>query len=269
MQTFDAATALERSAPGSFSWTVPDGWHVGRGAWGGLIVGALIRAVTACEDDAVRTVRSVSAELVAPALVGDITIATRLLRAGSGLSSWEAAATDPEGALVARLTAVLARPRESSADLDYSTWRFPAPPEAPSAEQVPVVPIAPPFGPEFAQQMEMRPLHGIPATGESADVLGYIRFLQPVSHTAASLIALVDGWWPATLTAIDRMRPIATVNFSSNLVVDPASIAPDELLLHHGMAAGASDGFASEHRQLWTSDGRLAVDNLQSIVLIA
>ena len=75
--------------------------------------------------------------------------------------------------------------------------------------------------------------------------------------------------WPATLSVLDRIRPVATVNFSANLLVDPVSVAADEALLHHGTASGAHTGFISEQHRLWAADGRLAIDNLQSIVLIA
>ena len=53
------------------------------------------------------------------------------------------------------------------------------------------------------------------------------------------------------------------------VLVDPVSVAADEALLHHGTASGAHTGFISEQHRLWAADGRLAIDNLQSIVLIA
>lgn len=97
---------------------------------------------------------------------------------------------------------------------------------------------------------------------------------RPVSQPQLTCPAAVAGrWpgrhWPATLSVLGRIRPVATVNFSADLLVDPLSVAADEALLHHGTASGAHAGFTSEQRRLWTADGRLAVDNLQSTVLIA
>ena len=63
------------------------------------------------------------------------------------------------------------------------------------------------------------------------------------------------------------MPRVATVDFSAAVLVDPASIAPDALLLHHSFVSAAADGFTREHRRLWTADGRLAVDNVQTIVI--
>jgi hypothetical protein len=80
---------------------------------------------------------------------------------------------------------------------------------------------------------------------------------------------MVDAWWPAVLPALIEFQPIATVTFAANLNVDPATVPADDRLLHHGWATTMADGYVSEQRHLWTTDGRLAVDNLQSIVLIA
>lgn len=268
MENFETATALSVLDDGSFAWAVPDGWHVGRGVWGGLVIGVLISAITASQGDRARRVRSVSAELVGPAVVADHVITTSELRRGSALSMWNASLVDSAGQLVARLSAVLAEARPSADDVDYSSWRMLPRPDAPPASQVPVVAVAPPVGPEFGNHVEFRPVSGGPYSGPPAETLGYARLIEPVAHTAASLIGLVDAWWPTTLTVLDRIRPVATVAFSANLLVDPATVPPDEPLLHHGTGSGAHEGFSSEQRRLWTSDGRLAVDNLESMVLI-
>ena len=267
MQTFDTATAVLARPGETYAWHVPEGWLVGRGAWGGLIVGALINAITDSEPDRRRWVRSVSAELVAPAMVGEHTIVTVRHRQGSGLSTWNATATNADGELVARLTAVLAASRRSAEDVDYAAWGMTKAPAAPPAADVAAADTKD-FGPEFTQHLDVRPVSGMAYSGGAAEVLGYVRLAAPVPHTAASLIGLVDGWWPATIVSLNRFRPLATVNFSANLMVDPTSIEADEPLLHHGFASGADAGFTSEQRRLWTGDGRLVVDNLQSIALI-
>lgn len=212
--------------------------------------------------------RSVSADLVGPALVAEHIITTSQVRRGSALSLWTASLVDATGQLVARLSAVLAEARPSADDVDYFSWRMLPRPDAPPASDVPAVLVRPPVGPEFGNHVEFRPVSGAPYTGPPAETLGYARLTEPVAHTAASLIGLVDAWWPTTLTVLDRIRPVATVSFAANLLVDPAAVPPDEPLLHHGTGSGAHGGFSSEQRRLWTADGRLAVDNLQSMVLI-
>ena len=58
-QSLDVVMTPERTATGGFVWNVPGGWEQGRGAFGGIVVGALTRAVEAVENDPVRRVRSV------------------------------------------------------------------------------------------------------------------------------------------------------------------------------------------------------------------
>ncbi len=267
MENFETATAVAARSEGSYSWTVPAGWAVGRGAWGGLVIGSLINAITDAEADGTRVLRSVSAEIAAPATVGEHEVLVTNLRRGSGLSTWGATTTNADGELVARLTAVLAADRESAEGMDYSTWDLPSAPAVPPAAEVPSVDMAG-LAPEFVQHLDIRPLSGMAYSGHGSETLGYVRLASPVTHTAASLIGLVDGWWAAAIVTLDRFRPIATINFSANILVDPASVGPDELLLHHGFATGSHAGFTSEQRRLWGADGRLIVDNLQSTVLI-
>ena len=62
---------------------------------------------------------------------------------------------------------------------------------------------------------------------------------------------------------------MATVSFGAHLLIDPTNISPAEPLLHEAFVTCAEDGFTSELRRLWTPDGRLVVENHQSIVVVA
>jgi len=263
---FDAATAVTAVGPQQYAWTVPDGWQVGRGAWGGLVVGALIRAVVATEPDPNRTVRSVTLQLVAPAMTGRHRIQVDPVRIGSAMSTWSAALSGDDGSAVAAMSAILGSARTSDPDHDHARWGTATRPVAPAAVDVDPAPTGPPL-PVFTQHMAMRPVKGLPMSGGPAETVGWVDYAIPGPATAASLIALVDGWWPASLPLLSRMPRIATVNFTANLLIDPRSLAEGEPLLFHSFVAAADDGFTSEHRRLWTTDGRLAVDNLQAIVV--
>ena len=269
MQSFDDATQVVRGDSGIFDWTVPDGWQQGRGAWGGLVIGALIKAIEASEADTTRTVRSISANLVAPAVVGEHTIQTECVRRGSTVATWAATVRDAQDRIVAVSTVIMGAPRTLVAGPDFTTWGSMVSPDVLAATEVDVLPLGAPLGPVFAQHIEARVVSGIPAEAGELTTLGWIDYATPVSATAASLLALVDAWWPASLVALDAMRPIATVAFSANLMVDPGAPGPMFPLIHHGEVTSAVEGYTSEHRRLWTADGRLVVDNLQSIVLVS
>lgn len=262
---FDAATALAPHGDGRFGWSVPDGWQQGRGAWGGLVVAALVRAAEATEPDPARTVRSISAQLVAPAVVGEHRVSVRAIRVGSAMSTWGLHLEDDQGQTAAEAVIITGSPRTRDAD-DHHRWGSIAMPDAPAADGVARVPGGPPF-PVFTQHAEIRPITGLPFAGGPAESMGWIGYDVPPTPSAAALLALVDAWWPASLPLLTAMPRVATVSFAANLLADPASIAHGALLLSHSFVSAASEGFTSEQRRLWTADGRLVVDNLQSIVI--
>lgn len=268
METFETATSLDPRGDGDFGWTVPDGWQQGRGAWGGLVVGALIRAVEATEPDSARIIRSIAANLVAPAVVGEHRVQVRPVRRGSAVSTWTATVTDAAGTGVATASVLLGAPRSLADDPDFGAWSMLEPPPAPAPDAVPALDLGS-HGPKFLQHLSPRLVTGIPGQGGLPEAVGWIDYARPVVPSSASVLALVDAWWPASLAALDGMRPVATISFAANLLVDPTTLAAGEPLLHHSLVSGATEGYTSEHRRLWTADGRLAVDNLQSIVLIA
>jgi len=259
---FDNAVALRRTADHAFGWTVPDGWRQGRGAWGGLVVGALVQAV-AVEDPA--PVRSVSVQISAPAVVGEHRVDVALVRRGTAMSTWRASITGASGEVVASMVAITGGPRSTAEQ--SATWGTRAAPDLPPVERTPVLSTDGLGFPDFAAHCEYRPVDGIPMSGAPARCSGWVRLRQDPEPSAAWLVGLVDAWWPASLPALGSMVRLATVNFTANLLVDPTVLDPAQPLAYSALVAGAADGFTSEHRALWTSDGRLAVDNVQTIVV--
>lgn len=132
------------------------------------------------------------------------------------------------------------------------------------------VPAGLPGMPTFLQHLELRVVAGLPTAGRQGEgCLGYVRFAEQSGWDAPRLIGVVDAWYPVVLTLLDTMRPLATVSFAAHLLIDPASIPRGEPLVYEARVAGANEGFTTETRRLWTSDGRLAVENHQSVVVIA
>lgn len=260
----DATTITALSADGdghTFTWVVPDGWQQGRGAYGGLPIGAMVSAVGQTDTD--RPVRSVSLQLAGPALVGSHIVRVRPIRIGSRMSTWSVSVEADDGLMAsgAVITGV-ARSRDEGREAPMGAQM----PAAPPSDQVRVVDTPPPF-PTFTQHLSFAPVSGFPLSGGTPETTGWVHFREPVRPTAASLLALADGWYTATLIPMRELRPIATVNFAATLLVDPSSLDAEEPLLHHGLVTATRDGFASEQRRLWTADGRLAVDNLQTMAV--
>lgn len=267
VESFDDAIRLDPTGDGSFTWTVPDGWQVGRGAWGGLIIGALLRSIVTSETDQGRVVRSVNANLAAAALPTTLDITVRQERTGSLVSVWSATATD-EGRYIASLTAVCGLRRLIKASMQFGSSGVSTIPKVDAAADVPEFDFGPPTGPPMGRHMEFRPITGMHRTGARADTTGWVRLREPVAYKPATLLALSDAWWPAAFVTLKGGETVATVHYAASLLIDPDSLKPEDALLHHGYVTAANGGFASEHRQLWVADGRLAVDSLQSVVAL-
>ena len=240
----DVASFRELTTVDDGSWHLPEGWTQGRGAWGGLLVGTAVRAaqaldVRAGEESSPRAVREVSVDMLGPVPPGDV---------------------------LASASVVLGQPRASDVaqHLDPRVTM----PAVPSWRDVALVPLGPPMAPVFTQHLEFRPLSGFPYQGVGSDVACWVRFPHDDAWDAALALGMVDALWPAVLTTFAEVRPVATLTFAASLLVDPATVDPEEPLLHLGRLIAVRDGYATETRELWTPDGRLAVLNTQVMAII-
>lgn len=273
MTDFDVGTSLTpRSAPlanaalSEFTWQVPDGWQQGRGAWGGLAIGAMINAATLAEPDSSRSVRSVALQLSAPAVVGSYSISVQPIRIGSRMSTWSVRIVSESDEVIGSAMVVMGSPRPSAAERDEDAWSPLRAPVAPSPSLVPIADTPPPF-PPYTRLLEYRVVSGAPLQGGVAETLGWIGLRKQPPWSATLAIALADAWYSATLVAMNELIPISTVLFTAQVLVDTATLTPGDPLLHHGMVTGADEGFISENCRLWSTDGRLVVDSVQTVVV--
>jgi hypothetical protein len=248
--------------------TIPIGWEQGRGAYGGLVLAYLVRAIERAEPDIARTVRSIAAEIPAPVEPGPASITVTLMRRGNAVSTIRAELTQNTahgGAeLRAHMVAVLATTRP-----DMPTWHLLSPPIVPLWTDVPVIPVRPPIGPAFGQHFEFRVADGLPFAGTAPRSIGYVRPLIACKQPGAAYVtAMADVWWPCALAVFRQPRPTATLTFTLNLVSDLQGLNHELPLLHHGRCDVSSDGYAQETRELWGHDGRLISVNHQTFVII-
>ena len=233
MDSFDLSALVRPTAtddPLRFTLDVPDGLQQGRGAWGGVATGAMVAAAQLVDPRPEMAVRTLSAQLVAPVLVGPDApgrrgaaprvgdqhprrcgVATSRARCSpTGSSSW-------------------AQPRTGDAMPDGPPWLAVAPPRelAAGPEPVPEAPVGPPLAPDFTVHLEMRPISGIPYSGADTDeTAGWVRPRGPVERVDASVVtALADAWWVSVMARLDRPRPAATVGFTLDFPSDPSCLA--------------------------------------------
>ena len=274
MLALDEALCAERLDERTFRLIVEDGWQQGRGAFGGLVIGAMVRAAMVCTGDPERIVRSVTAELLGPVLVGTARLVVEPLRQGGGVSAMrvrllqsEAGISDeaPDAPLFELCQAVVLF---GKARAGTPSWNHAVVPKIPDWTAVPVIPLGPPVAPTFTQHFEFRVTGAAPwSSAARATSAGFVRPLRRGSDYDAALIAaLADCYWPAALATFDRPRPTATVTYA--LECFGMEFETEHPLYHVGRSDAAQDGYAVEDRELWTPDGRLVARNHQVFAII-
>ena len=252
----------------SFTVEIPTGWEQGKGAYGGLVLGILVRAVELAEPDPQRIVRSLAAEIPAPVLPGPARIVIAPLRRGGAVSTVRAELRQllPDGSEEVRAHVVVVT---ASARPNMPTWQTVTMPQAPAWESVHVAPVKPPMGPAFGQHFEFRVVQGMPFAGAAPVALGYVRAHRPGElRSAAYITALADVWWPCALSVVKAPRPMSTLTFGLNVINNLDGLDPALPLLHSAESEVSSDGYATETRRLWGHDGRLVSINHQTFVII-
>ena len=259
-----AALQLEKLGELRFAANLPDGWQQGRGAFGGLVLALLARAMEQAEPDPERPLQSLAGEIVAPVLASAAEVQVELLRRGSGLTS-VAARLRQDGELRAHASAIFGKVRV--ADGERTSIAKPAIPDWRSVEPLDFDPsISPPFLGGF----ELRNMGPLPFSGQGEPLTEGFVWLRkrPVRFGAAELLAYVDAWWPTQWTLEDAPRPMATVAFSFQRCMELADVPTDAPLFHRARGLASHAGYAPELRELWTNDGRLVALNPQTFCMI-
>ena len=259
-----AATAAEPVGNGRFRMRVPAGWYQGRGAYGGLVFGAITRALMATEEDPGRFLRYLTAVLAAPVEKGEAMIETRTVRRGSGVTVFEATVIQ-NGQAAATATAIFGKTRS-----DDRRWTSLAAPETVSWKDVDIFPLGAPMAPEFTQYFEFRNMGPLPfSLAKDPSAAGFLRPHRiPSAIGAPEIVAYADAWWPSTLAIDAAPRPTATIAYTIQLFEPKSPIPPDLPLRYRAKAVAAQDGYVLEVRELWTLTGELVAINEQTFVII-
>jgi hypothetical protein len=261
---FEIASAVERVGENVYRTAIPDGWQQGRGAFGGVVLGTLARAMIASEPDPSRQLRMIAGEICAPVLSIESRVEVSVLRRGKNLTNLDARMIQ-DGEVVARASAGLSAPRRTGGDV-----YMPSPPDRkPIAESGPAVMPSPP-APSFARHYEFHVTGPLPfSRGDEPVVHGYVRERTPPSMLdAPAIIGLLDSFWPALFSVASAPRPMATAGFTAELLADPRSLDPAAPLFYRAHVAALRDGFFVEMRELWFEDSIVAM-NQQTFAILA
>lgn len=260
---FAELTTPRLTDDGAFVFDMPDGWQQGRGAFGGIVLAPMVRALAQSLGDAERTLRALTAEIVGPVQPGPTRIDVTLLRAGAGMST-ATATLSQSGAALAHAVGIFGRAREGT------TSFAPAPPALPSWREVAQTPFDAAFAPRFAQHFDFRLLGALPFAGAAEPVThGWVRLRDPGPlRDDAYVVALADAWFPSAFVSEKAPRPMATVAFTLEVLGTLEGVDPAAPLYHRGRSVAGRDGYVVDFRELWGEDGRLVALNQQTFVVV-
>ena len=264
VQKLNLAQALSlEGADGTHVGQVRPEWAQGRAAFGGLVAGQLVRALEKLVPSE-RSLRSVLIDFAAPAVVGPVTIHTKVLREGRALTHAEARMQQGE-TVCAVLVATYGAPRVSPVRVPGA----PAPALVPP-EQITRMPYVEGFLPRFSEHFDFRwGSSHFPFSGsDRGNISGYVRHPSGGPVDAAGILALVDSWPPALLALLKRPAPASTVSWMVDIVGPlPASgTESDAFYRYEADTVAAGDGYGSCEARLWGPSGQLIAASRQFVV---
>lgn len=254
--------SLEAIDVGVWRADFPDEWQQGRGLFGGLVTGALVRALEHHRPE--RRLRSLTAELCGPVQPGPATLRLEVLRDGSAMSTVAVRLEQGDG-VQAFGVGVLGGARAPGNDGVHL-----AAPALTPWRSLDALPVEPPLGPRFGTHFEYRTDTALPFSGAPTPrAEGWVRPKAPgPTRDAAFLAACIDAWWPGLYARLEAPRPMATVAFTFQPLGDFEGLDVDAPLAFRSRVAAVREGYAVEFRELWGEDGRLLALNQQTVCVI-
>lgn len=266
----DTAVELERAeGPGRrFAAHVADGWQAGRGPHGGYLAAIILRALERTVEDSARRPRSLTIHYLRAPAPGAVSIATRLEREGSSLSS-VSARMEQDGKLMALALAAFSVAWEGP---EVSELQMPAV-EPPSADRRrgTVIP-AEHGGPPFARHITLQPrFGGIPFVGppRAMESGGWIGLAEPRPLDELALAFFCDALIPAPFYLLRSPAPAPTIDLTVHFRAAPRTRDPHELVLARARASVIHEGFFEEDAMIWARDGTLLAQSRQLALVMS
>ena len=239
--------------------TIGPEWSQGRAAFGGLLSGMMLHALE--PDSQGHPLRSVMIDFLAPAGVGEVQVATEVLRVGRSMIRLRAT-VHQDSRLCATLIAAYGPRRQTALSVEAPTM-----PPAPPPESITPMPWIEGMIPRFVRQFDYRYIDGrTPYSGqETSGVGGWVRLKDTAAVGPAGVLALIDAWPSPALPMLHRPAPASTVTWMVNLSEIPADIPPEVWWRFEAGLIRSEGGFSDTRGQLWTPDGRLVATSNQLV----
>ncbi|MBW8785400.1 MAG: thioesterase family protein [Novosphingobium sp.] len=241
-----------------FALTIPEDWHQGRTAYGGLSAALALSAARRLEPE-FPPLRSALVSFVGP-LYGAVEARARVLRRGRN-ATWVSAEVLRGGEVGMTASFVFMRPAESAVLVE----QLPPPRELTVPDDARPVPTerSPTF---LGAHFEVR--FAVPRSETARpEVCWWVRpkvreGLDPV----LSAVLTADALPPGVLPLVPRGAPISSMTWQINLL-SPAPETRDGWWLLRDVGEFAGHGGSSERMDLWNADGQPVIAGMQSVAL--
>ncbi|WNG22591.1 thioesterase family protein [Cystobacter fuscus] len=250
---FASSTTWNALGEGRYAGRVLPHWFQGRGSYGGLLGGALLRSMMRELNEPERPPRSFTAHFCAPVTEQDALITVRLERAGRQVSHLSAR-LEQAGQVACLASATFATSRDSP--LVFTEAR---PPEVPAPHALPSASTE--AMPAFCAWFDYRWCVGAPPSSGATEARlgGWIRPRVAEPLDAPLVVGLLDAYPPAAFARVDGPALGATMDYTVHFYapLPLASASPEAFYLRAGQSRHAARGYADELADLWSEDGQL------------
>lgn len=250
--------AEAKSIDGGFVATIPQGWHQGRTAYGGLSSALALEAARGLADD-LPPLRSAQVSFIGP-VSGEVSVRARIVRRGRN-ASWIQAEISGEGGVGYAATFVFMGAMESEVHLnDFPSPTLIQPEDCGGGGDH--LRGAPGFLPNFDWA------YALPKTdAPQPEICRWMRLkerdgLDPM----VELIAIADALPPGVMPLMTKRAPISSMTWICNLLT-PQPKTRDGWFLLRSWGNYAENGCSSQSMGIWNTDGEPVASGMQSIAL--
>ena len=242
--------------------TVTENWKQGRTTFGGLTAALLLETALRTLPD-LPPLRSALVDFTGP-VTEPATFRATVLRQGRNITTVEARATI-DGQVVATGNFSFGVSRDSSIHVENRAPDAPNPSDTPHMIPKPAQSMAPGFHHNF----DLRLIEGaLPGMGATRGYLrGWARHKDPASRDGiVPLLCIGDILPPAVFPLFPRLGPNSSVKWMFNLT-DTDLTTEDGWWHVESEVTAAANGYSSQVMRIWSSDGRLIADGMQSVIV--
>jgi len=263
---FDRGIAVvPRDDPTEYDAQLDEGWRIGAGINGGLLLATLGNAMRHTFPAPHRDPFSISAYYLSASRPGPATVRTHVLRTGRATTTGQAALSQPEaGGEVERIRAIAAFGGLAALPDDVRTTAVP--PDLPPPERCVSTADAPPAFLEQAELLRRLDLRLDPscvgwAVGEPSgrgEIRGWLRMADGREPDPLLLLLAVDSLPPVSFD-LGLLGWTPTLELTAHVRAAPA---PGWLLVRHA-TRNLAGGLLEEDAEVWDSAGRLVAQSRQ------